>query len=91
SVRPVPTIIAAIIFVVAGAMVVKQRLELTQLGYEIGKKDREIRGLEEAARNMRTEVSRQVNHSEIKRLVQEYSLPLAPPSDGDAQAKRAKG
>ena len=89
--KPIPIIIAVVIFVVSGAIIIDTNLEVTSLGYELGKEERETRALEEAARNLRSEVSRQVNHREIARLVEEHELALTPPGDGDAKANAAKG
>lgn len=89
--RLVPTIIGAIIFIITGAMVVSQRLQLTELGYEIGKHEREIRSLEEAERTMQMEISRQINRQEIARLVRDYNLPLVAPGESNARSKGGKG
>lgn len=86
--RAVPLIIAAIVLAALGSLVVWQRSNLTSMSYDIGRAESDLRRLEEQNRVYRAELSRLTSNEEICRRVEEWHLPLLPPSEGRIGSSR---
>ncbi len=80
--KPLPTIIAALLLAGLGITVVWQKSQLTRVGYEIGAAESEQLALEEQNRLYRAELSRVTGYEEVRRRVKDFGLPLQPPPDG---------
>lgn len=77
--RSIPLLVAVILLIAVGSVVVTQKLDMTQKGYELGRMETESRGLQEQIRLWEVELSRQTSLSGIQQKIEELDLPLDPP------------
>ena len=85
--KPVKTMIAVLLLVVACGAVIHQELEETRIGYDIGRMERELESVREQNRRFQVELSRQLSYQSISGKVKAFNLALVPPTDGDASRK----
>ena len=85
--RWIPTLAAVVVIAVFGVIIVMQKLELTRLGYDLGKAEKEHCRLSEDVRRLNAEISRVTSLEEVSRRVEDWHLPLRPPGKQAVEGK----